>query len=87
MSEFKITAAMLNDFCKAGMKVGEMAAKITEESGNKCSVGTVKKACEHYGISLKSKPRKSVFKFDDEMIDSMIESKKDEIRKEEEVNF
>lgn len=64
MSNFKVTAAMLNGFCQNGLTVEEMAIEITNQSGTKCSVGAIRKFCKHYGISLKAKPRKSVFTLD-----------------------
>lgn len=64
MSTFRITAEMLNGYCQQGLTVKEMAETISNQSGIKCSVNQVKKACEHYNISLKAKPRKSAFTFD-----------------------
>lgn len=62
---YVITAALLNTMCQSGMTTKEMAEKITNQSGIKCSVNQVKKACEYYGISLKAKPRKSAFAFEE----------------------
>ena len=65
MAQFAISKVMLEDFFSKGLKVGEMADKITAMSGIKCSIGKVKQACEHYGLDLKKKSRKSNFVFDD----------------------
>lgn len=65
MSTFRITAEMLNGYCQQGLTVKEMAETISNQSGIKCSVGQIRKACEHYNISLKAKPRKSAFLLDD----------------------
>lgn len=70
MSSFKITADLLNGFCKKGLTVEEMAENISSQSGIKCSVGQVRKACKHYNISLKAKPRKSAFELD-EIVDTV----------------
>lgn len=65
MASFKLSAELLNGMCKKGYTVEEMATEITNQAGVKCSVGQVRKACKHYNISLKAKPRKSAFELDD----------------------
>lgn len=64
MGTFKLTAEMLNGYCQNGLTVEEMANAISEVSGIKCSVNQVRKACKHYNISLRAKPRKNVFVLD-----------------------
>lgn len=63
---FKITKDMLLGFCKKGLTVSEMSAKITAISGFKCSVGLVTKAAKYYEVNLQKKPMKSHFEFEDE---------------------
>lgn len=65
MAQFVITDEMLKGFFAKGLKASEMAEEITKLSGTKCSPATVKKACQHYGLDLKKKARKSEFVFED----------------------
>jgi hypothetical protein len=65
MSQFKITKELLSSYCQSGLTTKEMASSISAASGYPCSVGTVRKACEAYGIDLRRKPLKSPFTFGD----------------------
>lgn len=63
-TNFVITKAMLQDYCRRGYTASEMATEITAASGNKCSEGKVKAACKHYEINLRTKPKKNGFVFE-----------------------
>lgn len=62
---FRLTEEMMNAMCQKGMTVNEMAEQLTASAGFKVSVGAVRKTAEHYGISLKAKPRKSLLILDE----------------------
>lgn len=62
---FMVTKALIEGYHKQGLTVEEMATKITEASKIKCSVGVVRKAASKYGISLRNKPKKSPFVFEE----------------------
>lgn len=63
-SKFVVTKSMINGFISSGLTVPEMAEKITEQSGHKCSEAVVRNAAKAYDIKLRNKPKKSPFAFE-----------------------
>jgi len=65
MSNFVITKATIEGFCQKGLTVSEIASEISKTSGFKCSDAVIRTAAKHYGISLRNKPKKTPFTFED----------------------
>ena len=62
--KFVITEAMVKGLLSQGLTVDEMAEKITEQSGIKCSAAVIRAAAKAYNLSLRNKPKKSPVVFE-----------------------